>query len=223
MVDQGVALSRYENEQMDGNQLIQLITILISLTSTFLAVIALVLLWWQLRYQNKQMHFAAMTQLHQEIIGSTIQRAIRYIYSKQSRDLAGPLSEEELEKVELVLNTYDLIGHKVKQGVLPEHSTLEIEWPVLLRLSQRLRPFILQERQRRGEVPYKANFEWLVTRAELYRKKKHPQCEPKIFVRDFEDDASHQAIGAPEAITVASSTKALLPNPSSPHTADGQQ
>lgn len=206
---------------MDGNQLIQLISILTSLASTFIAVIALVLLWWQLRYQNKQMHFAAMTQLHQEIIGSTIQRAIRYIYSKQPHELAGPLPEEDLEKVELVLNTYDLIGHKVRRGVLPEDSTLEIEWPVLLRLSQRLGPFIVQERERRGEVPYKANFEWLVTRAELFRKKKHPQCEPKIFVRDFENDAPHPTIGAPEAITKLD--RAIASKQPSSHPKDGQQ
>jgi hypothetical protein len=208
---------------MDNNQLIQLITILISLASTFLACIALVLLWWQLRYQNKQMHFAAMTQLHQEIIGPTIQRAIRYIYSKQPQDLAESLSEEELEKVELVLNTYDLIGHKVRKGVLPEQSTLETEWPVLLRLSQKLGPFIVQERQRRGEVPYKANFEWLVIRAESLRKKKFPQCQPQIFVRSFPRNALEGATAAPEVITASSSTNALLAKQPNSQPADGQQ
>jgi hypothetical protein len=206
---------------MDSNQVIQLISILISLASTFLAVIALVLLWWQLRYQNKQMHFAAMTQLHQEIIGSTIQRAIRYVYSKQSHDLAGPLSEDELEKVELVLNTYDLIGQKIRQGVLPEYSTLEIEWPVLLRLSQRLGPFIGQERQRRGGVPYKANFEWLVSKAELFRKKEYPNCTPKIFVRDFDNDVPHRMIDRSDAVTVPCTTAGSIPREVNSHTGDG--
>ena len=153
--------------------------------STAAALVALLLIWQQLRYQSKQMKFEALTQLHQQITGDTMHEALRFIYASEPNDLAHPKSEEELKKLEFVLITYDLVGFRVRQGVLPEGATLETEWAILLNLWPQVQPFIELERQLRGGAPYKQHFEWLVKRAEDFKRRHYPKCELRIHKREF--------------------------------------
>ena len=169
--------------------------ILIQSVSTLAAIIALLLIWVQLKYQNKQMKYQALTQLHQELIGHTIQKALRFIFSSEPNDIAHPRSEEDLERIELVLNTYDLIGFRVKQDLLPRDDTLKTEWMLLLPLGLKLQEFIGCEKVLRGGAPYKAHFEWLVKMAEEFKAKNYPNCNIRAFGREFglsKQDASDQ-------------------------------
>ena len=153
--------------------------------STAAALVALLMIWQQLRYQSKQMKYDALTQLHQQITSDTMHEALRFIYASDPNHLAHPKSEDELKKLELVLITYDLVGFRVRQGVLPESATLETEWAILLSLWPQVQPFIELERQFRGGVPYKQHFEWLVKRAEDFKRQHYPKCELRIHKREF--------------------------------------
>ncbi len=152
----------------------------IQIISTVAGLVALLLIWQQLRYQSKQMKFEALTQLHQQITGDAMQEALRFVYASEPNSLAHPKSEDELKKIELVLIAYDLVGFRVRQGVLPENATLETEWMILTSLWPQVQPFIERERQLRGGVPYKQNFEWLVKRAEEFKRRHYRECEVKI-------------------------------------------
>ena len=157
----------------------------IQLVSMLAAIVALFLIWFQLKYQSKQMKFEALTQLHEILISPSMQDALRFVYSEEPIYLANPKTPGELEKVELVLNTYDLIGLRVREGLLPEETTLVTEWGILLRVQGQLQPFIEQERMLRNGVPFKENYEWLVKRAKEFRNERYPKCDPRPFKRQF--------------------------------------
>ncbi len=152
---------------------------IIQVISTAAAIVALFLIWLQLRTQSKQMKFDALTELHKQLNTSFIREALRFIYASEADDLANPKSEDELEKIEFVLETYDLIGFRIRQGVLPKDATLATEWTILMRLGEKLQPFIEREEKRRC-IPYKEHFMWLVKRAKEWQERRYPGYKPKI-------------------------------------------
>jgi ADP-ribose pyrophosphatase YjhB (NUDIX family) len=162
--------------------------IAVQLISAATAIIALLLIWLQLSYQTKQMRFEALTQLHQELIKPEMQKALRFIYNSDPEKLSNPTSEEAFIFIESVLNMYDLIGFRLRQGVLPRKATLETEWMVLLRIWPQLKPFIEAERLRRGNRFYKEHFEWLVNQAEQFKEQHYPGFISKIYKQTFEEE-----------------------------------
>jgi hypothetical protein len=92
---------------------------------------------------------------------------------------------EELVKVELILNNYDLLAWRIKKGVIPLKDVLEIEWPVLLRFWQQLSGFVEVEQKRRGDVPYKESLKWLIERAREYKQAHYPDVTVEIYKREF--------------------------------------
>ena len=159
--------------------------IVIQAIGTVAALIALLLIWQQLRYQSKQVKLEALTQLHQQLDSDGMQEALRFVYTSDPNHLAQPKSEDELKKIESVLIAYDLVGYRVRQGVLPEAATLETEWAVLLTLWPQVQPFVERERALRGNVCYKQHLEWLVMKAGDFKRRHYPNCEPRIFRREF--------------------------------------
>lgn len=154
--------------------------------SAMAAVVAIILIYLQVRAQNKQLRQSALISLHEEILQSEIQRAIRFVYASRPEDLAHPQSEEALERIELVLNRYDLIGSRMRHGVIPRKLTLQTEWPVVLRLNAQLSYFIESETDLRGTgTPYKPGFKWLVGESSKYQKRKHPSSLPRVFPRAY--------------------------------------
>jgi methionyl-tRNA formyltransferase len=159
--------------------------------SSIAAILALVFVSFQLRNQNRQLRQTALTSLHEQLLRPDIQRAIRTIYAAEPQELEQPQSLDILEQIELVLNQYDLIGSRIKCGVVPEQQTLETEWPVVLRLDHQLRPFLIAEARLRGDAPYKPGFELLVAKATQYRNRHFPTAFPAPFPRNFPALASH--------------------------------
>jgi hypothetical protein len=150
-----------------------------------IALVAILFLDWYTRRQEhketvaqmdmsyNQMRFSALVHLHQEIMSLPLQRALRFVYSRLPSDLADAdsLSEEELEKIELVLNTYDLIGFRIEKGLIPRDVALETESLIVLRVWKRLQPFIELECKKRNHDEYKKYFKLLVERA----RELHPE------------------------------------------------
>lgn len=157
-----------------------------TVVSGFAAVIALLLVWAQLRYQGRQLRQSALMDLHKDLIRPDTQRAIRFIYSRPPKDLERPESQDVLNQIELVLNQYDLLGIRMQCGAIPCSEALATEWQVTLRLWHQLAGFCRSESSRRGGAPYKAGFEWLVEKSREYQRQHHPEVTIKPFARTFE-------------------------------------
>lgn len=160
----------------------------LNLISTCAAVVALFLIWRQLKHQAKNTNYRTLTELHQLLIDSQIKRNLRFIFNRSPEELEKPKSEEELEIIETTLNTYSLVGFRIEKGVLPENETLDTEWTVILRLYRKLRLFIEQEKKLRGgDARYRESFLKLVEMAEDYKRSRGYE-EPKDFLRSYSDD-----------------------------------
>jgi 8-oxo-dGTP diphosphatase len=140
----------------------------IQIVSMLAALIALLLVW-------RQLLFNQLTDLHKQLLADDMQEALRFVYSVDP-DLLADASGRDLKMLELVLNTYDLIGFRVRRKVLPRRATLETEGKLLLRVWQQAKPFIDKERERRKDDSYKKHFEWLCDRA----REQHPGYVPVI-------------------------------------------
>jgi hypothetical protein len=119
------------------------ITKTISETITALvAVIGVPVVWNQFRLQHRQALYEALTDLHNQVASQPIREGLQSIYRMSPG--AKILSKDKHEKncMELVLDTYDLVGFRVKKGVLPEKATLETEWSVVLRVWKHVENFV---------------------------------------------------------------------------------
>lgn len=144
----------------------------------------------QLIAQNKQSMFDSLTRLHHELIGIETQKALRLIYSycddpnrlvRDTEPGSLAISYENLHSIELLLNSYDLIGFRVKQEVIPKDAVLETESMILLRIWKCVENFINAERDRRNDPKYKKPLECLVKEAEKHRKQKAEDV--MVFIR----------------------------------------
>ena len=159
------------------------IDFVLKISSSIFGLIALFLIGFQLKYQNKFNKFEALTRMHEELKSDKLQKALRFVYNAESKMLINPGNTVDLEKIELVLNTYDLLAYRVKNGVLPKKATIETEWSVLLRIWEKLEPFIGRERQERHEYSYKKYLCWIVSQSQEYKKKNYPLYGLKIIDR----------------------------------------
>jgi ADP-ribose pyrophosphatase YjhB (NUDIX family) len=129
------------------------------------------------------MMFDALTDLHKQLLSEEMQEALRFVYDTEKSYLAKPKYANHLRMIELVLNTYDLIGFRVRKKVLPKEATLETEWKILLSVWPQLEPFVNNTRRSRGDIPYKEHFIWLVGEA----RKRHTDYKPMIHRWKLED------------------------------------
>lgn len=168
---------------IDCAALIGAIGLVLTATYLFLVFLQLKAQNKQLATQNQQMSFEALTQLHKELISKDMQRALRVVYCfKPNR--TNTTSIVELEAIELVLNTYDLIGYRISRGVLPKNDTLETEWSVVLGIWKHLKTFVDAQRRQRGNHRYKFWLEELVNQAIEYQMN-NKYSDPKTYCRGF--------------------------------------
>lgn len=172
---------------IDWAVLIGAIGLVLTATYLFLVFLQLRAQNKQLATQNQQMSFEALTQLHKELISKDMQRALRVVYAFEPTR-TNTTSIGELEAIELVLNTYDLIGYRISRGVLPKNDTLETEWSVILGIWKRLEAFVIAQRKpgQRGNDRYKFWLEKLVKQAREYQTdQQHNYPDPETHPRGF--------------------------------------
>ncbi len=150
------------------------ITSVLQISATLIAITGLYLVWNQLKLLHRQITFQSLTHYQEIITRPELQKALRFVYSCAPNRLANPSYTEELEKIELILNNYDLLAWHIKKRVVPLDDVLEIEWPVILRFWKQLEKFVDKEKKGRGNVPCKENLRWLVEKAEEYKDKYYP-------------------------------------------------
>jgi hypothetical protein len=136
----------------------------------------IILILRQFRLQLLQSKYQALNDLHSQVLSQTMREGLQGIY-KMEKD-AEFLSKDKYQRdsMELVLDTYDLVGFRVREKVLPEEATLETEFSVILRIWDHAEKFVRQERLRRKKLNYpdyyKKNLEWLATKAKYYMEDK---------------------------------------------------
>jgi hypothetical protein len=151
-----------------------LVITIAAVSGPILSFVGLLLVVRNLRIAERTQKFNMLTVLHHELIAPEMQRAIRSTFAKTAAELLNPTTAEDLESIELVLRTFDLLAHRLKCGALPREETLQTEWITVVSLWPRLQPFIDRMERERG-VPYKRFFRWLHDEAEKYKAKHFPQ------------------------------------------------
>jgi hypothetical protein len=144
---------------------------------TNLVVMILILL--QLREQNRQGRFDAMTKIHDEVGRATFRKALFDVFNASRDSLRSPPPGKLRESIELVLSLYDLLGAKIKSKVVDRDLALSTEWTIIVPLSKQLQEFIAFEAKRRN-TPYKEHFNTLAQQARDFQREHYPHNEPKI-------------------------------------------
>jgi len=106
---------------------------LLQISATLIALTGLYLVWNQLKLLHRQIAFQSLTHFQEIVSKPELQESLRFVYRCKPDQLANPSTLEELVKIELILNNYDLLAWRIKKGINPLDEVLEIEWPVLLR------------------------------------------------------------------------------------------
>lgn len=143
-------------------------------SATLIALTGLYLVWNQLKLLHRQITFQSLTHFQEIVTKPELQKALRVVYNHDPSELTNIVSIEPLEKIELILNNYDLLAWSIRKKVIPLDDVIEIEWPVLLRIQKQLGPFIKKEKEKRGGVPYKEDLTWLIEKADEYKGKHYP-------------------------------------------------
>src|SRR5664280_35616 len=112
----------------------QTVQIVYMIVGTLLPAFGFPLLCYQLWLQHRQSKFQALTELHREVLLSPMRDGLRNIYKRVDDNKGLPEDKQERGGIELVLDTYDLVGFRVAQSVLPRDATLETEWSVVWRV-----------------------------------------------------------------------------------------
>ncbi len=119
---------------------------------------------------RRQQKFDALTQIHTEVGSGNFREALRCLLNSSPESLLEPEDVVVQQHIAIATGLYDLLGLRVRHGVLPTDALLESEWKILLPLWDQLRPYVEAERLRRNIPQYKEHFEWLVHQAEKYAR-----------------------------------------------------
>ncbi len=165
--------------------------------TSIISLVGIVLVLISLRNSIRQTKFNMLMHIQAMVLQPDVQRAMRELHALEAEAVCDPQSPAELERVELVLRTYDILGHRLRCGVLPLEETLETEAIPILSLWPKLRGFV-ECRARFRSVPYKPHLQWLVERADDYRVRHFPNAKLGTWVWQFaSSDATPQRQAAP--------------------------
>ncbi len=124
--------------------------------------IALIFLTIQIFIQNKQLKYNQLDSLHEQLISIDLKKIIYRLYNEFELNYSNQnLNFEERLEIEYILNTFDLIGYRIKKGILPKNDILATEWRVIHKLWQLLEQYITDRRKNDGDNTYKEYFDWL--------------------------------------------------------------
>ena len=135
---------------------------------TIVAAIALGLLAYQLYLQRQEHKLQAITLLYSELNTTDFRKALRFVYARDPAKLTlEHLSVTELEQVEMVIAHLDRLGFRVRTGQIPENECYHLFWDILLRTAQQLQLHLQDQREKRGNISYKDDYDWLTRKFKL--------------------------------------------------------
>jgi hypothetical protein len=132
---------------------------------------------WQLREASSSRHLAVVDRLFDEMNSKENIEARRWVYQELPDDptqgIQG-LTEEGRDKVKTVLNTLDRVAFLTQQGWIPDEMTMPWLNLMVLKVWQKLRPYVDYESERRGEKDYYDGVRALAERCQRWRAKHFP-------------------------------------------------
>ncbi len=123
--------------------------------------IGLALLAYQVFLQRRDSSFERATLIFAELNAPEVREALRFVYSRSPEQLLlSELSEDERQKVEMVLAHLERLSYRIRRGLVGEQEVYEMFWDVVVRVAQQLYSHIDDQAQRRDGYRHVANFEW---------------------------------------------------------------
>ena len=141
---------------------------------------------WQLREASSSRHIAVVDRLFDEMNSKENVDARRWVYQElpddPSHGMQG-LTEEGRDKVKTVLNTLDRVAFLTQRGWIPDEMTMPWLNLMVLKVWQKLGPYVDYESERRGEKDYYDGVRALAERCRRWRAKHFPG-EEIIWMKD---------------------------------------
>ncbi|TEU13719.1 MAG: DUF4760 domain-containing protein [Anaerolineales bacterium] len=132
---------------------------------------------WQLREASSSRHIAVVDRLFDEMNSKENVDARRWVYQElpddPSQGIQG-LTEEGRGKVKTVLNTLDRVAFLTQRGWIPDEMTMPWLNLMVLKVWQKLGPYVDYESERRGEKDYYDGVRDLAERCRRWRAKHFP-------------------------------------------------
>ena len=153
---------------------------IVKAVSEIVTALGIFVFLYQAFLQYRQSKYTALSELHKDVVRSSIREGLQFIYNRNKEDITFPMNKEERDKIEQVLDIYDLIGFRVKKRLLPKDATLETEWKTVWRVWYQMEAYVKVVNDGPGG-PYKQHLGWLRNEAEKYRKS-NTHNKPKIML-----------------------------------------
>jgi hypothetical protein len=153
------------------NVLASIATIIAAIVVVFAAYLTV----RQLAEMTKSRHLEGMLKVYEMIGSDEARRSRRYIYEKL-RSEPESVSESERSHIEEVSVLLDKIGALTESGLIPGALLFESHGVMIVRIWERLEPYILYYRQFRGPK-YVRHFERLAVSAQRYETTHQAQID----------------------------------------------
>src|SRR5688572_5613575 len=98
---------------------------LMQIVTALSTAVAAVFVGIQIRYQTRQQKLECLTKLHDELLAPSMQEALRAVHQMSAEEVANPHCVEDLEHIERIANTFDLLGFRVRRKAVPQYDALE--------------------------------------------------------------------------------------------------
>ena len=139
------------------------------------------------RAQENYFQLSAMTEIF-KILGSPEHiEARKLVYEGHGIYRRGKTSIWQTEKfgksAQRLLTEFGMVASLYKINLVPRDAFLEVYWGVILLCWQSLELLILEERNKRKNSIYMANFERLKEAAEAYRVAHYADVKPELYSR----------------------------------------
>lgn len=124
---------------------------------------------------SKSRHIDVADRLFDELNNPEIIEARRHIYQNLDKDPENGLknlSTQDREAMKRVLNSLDRVAFLTQEGWIPDELIMPWMHPMIAKSWEKLEPYVLYERERRGEPYYYEHAGKLAERCKKWRKVK---------------------------------------------------
>mgnify|MGYP001171440362 CR=1 FL=1 len=130
-------------------------------------------------------HLEVADKLFQELNSPENIEARRWVFRYMPDDPQVFIDEYDMDEegqaaIKQVLNSLDHVAFLTQQGWIPDDVIMPWMHPMIAKSWQRLEPYVLFERARRGESYYYKFAEGLARRCDVWRRKNLPASEHEI-------------------------------------------
>jgi hypothetical protein len=125
----------------------------------------------ELSEASKSRYLEISDKLFNELNSKENIEARRIVYGLRNKNSDENLSQEQREAIKKVLNSLDRVAFLTQKGWIPDDIIMPWMHPMIAKSWVELEPYVLQQRQQRGEPYYYQHAGELADRCLVWRKK----------------------------------------------------